>query len=121
MSATTPEETKAQPWKTNWTPAKQSSETTGRKYMVLIDGVDPTPPGFFSELACSRQEIEAAKAQPLKSHWSSTEDAPKTSHKYMTDDTGALLIDGSGSGGGGIGGPGGPGGNGFFSELACSQ
>ena len=54
---------------------------------------------FLSEFACSRKEIEAPK------------DASKTTHQYMVDDAGALLIDGVGGGDPG----------GFFVELACSN
>ncbi len=116
MPATTSEAPKAQPWKENWPPAKQTPETTGLRVMVddsgalLIDGdVSGSEPGiWFSELACSRKETEASKAQPWRANWPPAENAATTGRKHMVDDSGALLIDGNSGGG-------------WFSEIACSR
>ena len=76
----------------------------GQKYLVdeagalLVDGSHNCgggPHDLFAELACSRKEAGAPRAQPWKAHWSPANDSSETTgHKYLVDDTGALLVDG---------------------------
>ena len=108
MPASTSEASKAQPWKANWPPAKQSQTTAGHMVddsgSLLIDG-DCIDYGLvLAEFACSRKETEA------KANWPGAENAAKTGRKYMVDDSDALLIDGGDSGPGHC-----------FTELACSR
>ena len=118
------EPSKAQPWKANWPPAQNAAKPRGHQYIsddagaLLVDGAgSPSGPGgsgdLFAELLCSRNDTEPSKAQPWKANWPPAQNAAKTGHQYITDDTGALLVDGFGS-------PGGGGGNGddFFAQLA---
>ena len=114
---------KAQPWKAHWSPVDANSASANQNYMVddndslLIDGV--CQGAAFSELACTRKETEAPKAQPWKAHWSPVDmKSASANQNYMVDDNDSLLIDGAGSGPGS-----GPGPGHLFSELAfaCSR
>ena len=102
MATTHPQKSKVQPWKANWPPAKQNSDSAGQKYMVDDSGAvlsDGDSSNDFSEFNCFRKGIEVPK------------DASNTDHQYMVDDAGALLVDGAAGGG--------P--DGSFMELACSS
>ncbi len=56
---------------------------------------------------------EVLKAQPWKANWPPAKLSETTGHKYMVDDSGALLVDGA------SGGP--PGGDDGFFELVCAN
>ncbi|KAL8688295.1 MAG: hypothetical protein Q9224_004920 [Gallowayella concinna] len=91
---------KVQPWKTHWSTTNKAPNE-GHKYLVdgsgtlLVDGVhNCASADLFSELASARKEPEAPKAQPWKTHWSTTNKAPNKGHKYLVDGSGTLLVDG---------------------------
>lgn len=103
MPATTSQAPKAQPWKANWPPAKQTSQAAANKYLVddagalLIDGShECASADLFAKLTCSRKETEAPKVQPWKANWPPAKHTSNAAgNKYLVDDAGALLIDGA--------------------------
>ena len=101
MPTSTPEVPKAQPWKASWPPANNAAKT-GHQYIsddtsaLLIDGMhNCTSADLFADLVSSRKDTEPSKAQPWKANWPLAQNAAKTGHQYITDDTGALLVDGA--------------------------
>ena len=101
MPASTSEVPKAQPWKASWPPANNAAKAGGHQYIsddtgaLLIDGMhNCASADLFADLVCSRNDTEPSKAQPWKANWPPAQNAAKTGHQYISDDSGALLIDG---------------------------